>query len=826
MDFSWILLALFLIALISGMRKALTRSVLKNALRLGSVVVAFLITFGLQLGGVFQNSVAEVVKMFNLAAMLPGLEGVADIIGAFATTIAVPLVFFVPFFLIMWVLRIIIHFVVKIIDNAAAKKTAAPTAEPVSEPVEEPANEPVAEAVADEPVADEPKADTDEAASEEVAVDEAEQGEPDADSVAQDASDEAEKIVETDEAAAEEPAEEKVEEPVVEEKAETVDPVVEEKAEPTPEKPKKAKKKMKTGLYEECGWKRAISVATGAISGLLILAVMLMPMFYFMSIVTTATDSIEGSDADDSQIYMMVDIVDEYIASPYENSFVYSFYNAIGLTDLMNYTAKVGGKIELSTGTIYADDVLKGLISHGISAAAQITSAKSECNDVKNDVNAIISDPLVSSIVSDVAMQIIAGIELEEASEEDLISGLINNFIDYYKNADKQTISSDIQAIGQTVGVLAEERILAQLILSGELDLGAMLENEETLGNVVEAISGLSAFGPTIEGAFELGIEILGETLQIPANDAEVYENFLDDLLSKMVKADNTKFDQNTIKYYVYNCAQQGVKVSASNGIKGHSTFVAYVAHWEKVQAAFANASEDKSYGYFTIEINGQWYVYDKNTKDIIIYNGQEEYKDKISPVAGLINALALSSSTKEIDRDKLFSILTSYVASSNDATSVALANKILNKDSFTSDAVTIEKMLAATNFSDWTAEEKAQDSRLCVSIITKLLGLMDALGGTGSEAEGLGAAMDMIDQFQLLGETMDMMKQTSCIGNLPSLLIEGIVKNEMFTDFMKPSIAFQINNIVENNDKTYAECMNQIAGILKWAISSLGGVN
>jgi hypothetical protein len=70
----------------------------------------------------------------------------------------------------------------------------------------------------------------------------------------------------------------------------------------------------------------------------------------------------------------------------------------------------------------------------------------------------------------------------------------------------------------------------------------------------------------------------------------------------------------------------------------------------------------------------------------------------------------------------------------------------------------------------------------------------------------------------------MDTMKQTSCINKLPPLLIEGLVKNEMLSQFMKPSIAFQINNIVENSDKSYVDCMNQIATLIKWAISQFGG--
>jgi hypothetical protein len=674
MDLSWILLALFLVALIWGMSKSLTRSVVKNAMRLGTVVVAFLITFGLQLGGVFQNLVSTVVDMFNLAAQLPGFEGAVDLIKGLASTVASPILFGIVFFLILIVLRIIVHFVANAVDKAVAKK--AETAEQSAEaaPVEVAAEEAPA---------------TEEAPAEEVAEATEEKAEGETTEAAESAECEAaadEVVVEATEATAEEtPAEQTPAE----------EPAKVEEATAEPEKPVKAKKekKKKKGLYPECAWKRAISVATGAISGLLILAVVLMPIFYIMSLAGTATDAIADSDADDSQIYQIVDIVDEYVVDPYESGFVAGFYKAIGLSDLMNYTTKSGGKVTLESGdVVYADDVLKGLLSHGVSAAAQITSAKSECEDVKDDVNAIINDPVVSSILADVVMNLIADLELDPAEEEDLMAGLIENFVEHYKNADKATIEKDLSALGSAVGVLAEERIIAALI-SGNVDLEVMLEDEETLGDVVEAISGLSAFGPTIEGAFGLGIDILGETLMIPADDAEAYEIFMDDLLNQMVKSENVKFDANTVKYYVYNVATQGKKVSSTNGIKGHSMFLSYVAHWEKVQSAFAHASEDKSYGYFTIEINGKWYVYDKDNRVIVEYNSETEatYKDKISPVAGIINALTLKSTTSKLTRDNLYTILNAYVASATDEVSLEVANRILAQENFVSNAVTIE---------------------------------------------------------------------------------------------------------------------------------------
>ncbi len=798
MDLSWILLALFLVAIIRGVCKALSRSMLKNILRLGSVIVAFLITFGLQLGGVFQNAVAQVVGLLNLAAQLPALATASDLIAALASTFVGPFIFVIVFLLLLWILRVIIHFVVKIIDNAAAKKAAAAPAEaPAEAPVEAPAEAPVEATV--EATAEAPVEATAEASVEASACENPEEN-----------------------AEITSAAEENAEQPEA-----TADPVAEEPA-PAPAAEEKPKKKRRFP-YNECGWKRAISIATGVVSGLLLLGVLLMPSFYLMDVAESITTAASETDAEDSQIYQVLEVLDEHLVAPYRSSFVVSFYDTVGVSDLLNYTTRAGGKILLTDGkTAYADDVIKGIASNLISAAAQITSPTSDCATVGENINEIISDPVVSTILTDVVMTLIADVEMEEPAEDDIMGGLIATFVDYYKNADRETISEDLQSIGDVVGVLAEKGIIVKLA-GGNVDFATILEDGETLGDVVEAISGLSAFGPTLEGAFELGVEILGDTLQIPANDAEAYDIFIEDLLDQMVKDNSTKFDLATIQYYIYHTERLGLKATSGNGVKGYAQFSAYVAHWEKVQSAFAHASEDRSYGYFTMVINGNTYVYDSKDKVIVIYDESNadivaKYKDKVSPIPGLINALALRSTGSRLTRDNLYTILTAYAGSSStDTASLALANRMLDKDNFVSNAVTVDKMLAATNFSDWTDEEKAKDSRLCVDIIMSLLGIVDTMGNLNGEG-GAAAAIDFIDQFGVLGKTMDTMQQTSCINQLPPLLIEGIVKNEMLSQYMKPSIAFKINDIVESNENTtYEYAMNQIAGVIRVAISMSG---
>ena len=769
MDLSWILLALFLIALIRGVIGSLGRSFIKNALRLGTVIVAFLLTLVLQICGVFQGIAKAIIDalsgVIDIKEMLGSLSGVADVAFALVSTVISMIFFIIVFFVILGILRIFVPMITKAIENAISNKK-----EKSSKPVEE------------APIEVEPA---------------------EADPVDEQAAE-----AEQSNIAAEAAGIPKTTEMIEAEEAPT--PVVEE----TPVEEKKPKKKIK-GYHYECAWKKAISIVTSTVSSLLILSILLIPIFYTMSIALAATESLDDTDAKDSQIYKILDIADESVIDSYKRSFVYGFYNAIAIDDLMNYAVKTGGKITLDNGTtVYADDVLKTVLAHGVSIAMQITSEDSECEDVGEDIKAIVSDPAVSAILADLLISLIADVEVEETEESDLMSGIVNNFINGYKEADKATIEHDLAALGEAVGVLAEKKILTAFI-SDDVSTEAILRDKELLSDTVAAISGLSAFGPTIEGAFELGIEILGETLMIPADDAAAYEIFVDDLLDSMVKDKNATFDSKfNAAGYVNYCISEGKPISSYKALD------TYVKHWKKVQSAFAHASEDKSYGSFTIEINGRLYVEDGGY--MVEYT--DAYKDKVSPIAGIINELTRTSANGRLTRDDLYARLEAYLASSRaTGASAELARSILKPTTFVTKTVTVEKMLASTDFTDWTDEEKRDDSRLCVDIILDLLDLMDSLDNIG-DADGEDAAYTLVDQFIALGETMDTMKQTSCIGDLPELLLEGLVKHDILSAYMKPSVVFAINDLVKNNDKSYAHCMGQIADQIRFAISTVGG--
>lgn len=765
MNLQWILASLLAVALISGAVSSLFRSMLKNSLRLGALVVSFLITFILQICGAFQGLVNTLCEAINLASLLPSeLSGLGDVVPALISTVVSSVFFAVAFFILFWILCAVIHFVL----NAIEKKNAQ-RAEELSEAVSA------------------------------VAAPEEEGSEP-----------------------------ETVHDESTAEPVEAPEPEMAEKAE-------KANKKKKNPLYPECAWQRAISVSTSFVCSLLILAIILMPVSYTMGLVAEATHSIDGSDSKDSQVHEVIEVMDEYLVAPYEDSFVTGFYRVLGITSLTDYAIKAGGKITLESGkTVYADDSLRAILSSGLLAISQMTSETSECEDVERSVNALLSDPIVGSVAADLLMGVFADMELQEAEENDLATELVNTFIEHYKNADKATVQSDLGSLGKAVGILAQKKIIYNAMNGSSSDLSSLLEDGETLAGVVSGISGLSAFAPTIEGAFKLGVGMLGDTLEIPKDDAEAYDVLMNNLLEALngesaVAVRSRTFSYSKLEDFVLHCADNGKKItnSVNKNHEGYKSFTSYLDYWKAIRSALGYSSEDRSYGYFTINIDGKLYMYDTNDRKIyeVPDTQSTEYKDRfekrISPLEDLVRFIALGS-TSNMTESKLMTLLTQYTQSGENEQCVAVARRLISKSDFVTRATTVDGMLAATDFSDWTDEEKNKDSDLCVDIILNLLNMMDSLGESGEM--GTDDIDAMVDQFVTLGKTMDLMRETSCISELPPLLLEGLVCNEMFSQYLPPYVAYEFNDLVASGELTYTEAMNDLAATVRTLINGFGG--
>lgn len=784
MNFQWILLALFLVFLISETVKALYKPMLKNILRLVCVPVAFVITYVIQACGLFQLAATKIIGLLNVADKLGSYADMIDYLIAFASTLLSPTLFVFVFFVIFYILKVVhVNLVASSIQARINKQRRNDLKKTIKQE-----KEMVKKAIIE---------------NDKLLEEGLENGEEDGENVFSISyrglnDDEIEALV---------------------------------------EKRVKADKetKTKTGFFAESSEHKIVSVIVGAVSGILIFGVTLMPLFYTMDILSSATESIKNSDADDSSVYQIVDVLDDNIVTPYKESFVIQFYDSTALIDLIKSSVRTSAKIELEDGSkVYADDVIRTLLTHGVSAAAQLTSQKTEYKSLGDDIKAITANPLVASILSNAISERLVGVSVPEVEEGNMVSESKADFIEHYKNASTETISEDIAFISDAVVLLAKNGMLSDILNGESVDFDSILSDEEKFAAVVEAMSGVSAFEPIMSKLIKSGIENVGESLKIAYNDAEAYDAFVESLLEVLNKYRLPSVNMSQVNSFVKGCAESESHLVfdyAAYYANDADSFVEYLKRWSDIQNVFMNASEDKSLAYFTMEIDGQLYILDMgNISGVEDVNDMKKatltavadeaaYGNKISPLSDLINYLICNScSITDINTDGLSTILTNYISSTSDSHKVCkdLAASLLNKDSFISKGVTVEKMLDSLDFEDWTREKRKNDAGLCVSIITSFLDISENIGS--SEDSDIDT---MLDQFVALGRVMDLMTKTNCMNELPPLMLEGLVKTGSIGEIMTPAIVNQIVEKVQSNENlSYEGYMKSLSDTFKIAIS------
>lgn len=789
MNFQWILLAFFAVALMQGIVKALMRPMLENVLRVICVPVAFILTFFIQIIGGVQFLIDKGIEILGFLDILEAFKDTGSFLVASVATLLSPAIFVVVFLVLLFILNHVhVNLIMKYI-NSRAKRLAKKDFKIKVQMEKENAIKRAEESEARIAELREQGANPNEYAQYYQMPDEDE-------------------------------IEDMVEERVAREK----------------------RSRSRFGFFKESTEQKAISVVAGAVSGFLVFAILMMPVFHGMTVLSSVTDGIQNTDTEDSIVYQLVDVTDKHIVEPYETSFVIQLYDSLALVDLMNYTVRAGGRIELTSGEIvYADDIIKNLTKHTVGAAVEMTAPVPNVENLSTNLKVITSDPLILSSLTDALVFFMKDYEIPEAEEGDIIGGLISDLLLHYKNADRELISGDLSAITDVVVVITEKGIFTTLAAGQEFDFEAFLDNKQDLADILQAMTGLSVFDPVVGGTFKYGVEMLGGILGAPANNELAYDTFVQHLLEATAAAEGASFDVEAAKAFIAGCAASGTTKVVDHAVvdpEGFEAFLAYMMHWSTVQKAFMGASEDRSLAYFTMDVDGQLYIFNmgdiskiseladmkKATITAVSDPLADDYKNKISPVADLIHYLTVNSSST-MDEATLKTLLADYAELGSDEMCREVAGRLLDRDAFVSAGVTVENMVNCLDFDDWTAEEKEKDVEICVEVIFNLLDMMESLGAAAptegaGDMSGIGA---LLDQFVGLGKTMDLMAETSCMSELPPLMMDALVKHEMLSKIMTPAIVNQINDKVQNDpDITYEKYMESLVGVFKLALQAL----
>lgn len=482
MNFQWILLAIFISAIVLGIAKAITRPMLKNVLRFLCVPVAFIFTYILLVLGVFQSIIARIVAFLDLAAVLPGFDEVIDFAVALVSTWLTPLMFTGVFMILIFLFRTVhVNLIYLYVTRRKIRREKAELKARIK----------FEKAMAKAEVRENEK-----------------------------------RIREYIELNADKGVEDIIYDVYETPDKDDIEDMVEERVE------KEYKAKKKRGIFKESPEHKSISIVSGAVSAFLILAVFLMPTFHLMSNMGAITEAIKTTDADDTKIYHAIEVFDKHIVTPYEESFVFELYDSMGLVDLMNDMVRRGGKIINDDGSVtYIDTMSKNMTTSSVRLALEMTSGKSEHKNVANDITTLTSEPVIVSMMASSMVVLMQNIENPEPAEGDMVGAMIYNIIDAYKTADKQLFIDDMSAITETLVVIVEKNIITGL-LTGTFDPASLLEEPEILGDLLGAASGLSVFPVTLDGTFGMVIDMIAPMLGAPANDAAGYDSIMNSMIS------------------------------------------------------------------------------------------------------------------------------------------------------------------------------------------------------------------------------------------------------------------------------------------------------
>ena len=584
---------------------------------------------------------------------------------------------------------------------------------------------------------------------------------------------------------------------------------------------------------ENAGFK-ALSILSGAMGGFLVLGVMLMPMFYVMDIASCATSVVRDTECDDSQIWRVAEVIDNDVVEPYEKGITTNIYKYTGISYLMNSTTSLGGRIETDSGDkTYATKTLKTLLSNGVDLAISFQSEKSNDENLSNDLEALLSDPVLISVVSDIVIASIEDMEIDDSKvQEDLMSALVISLKEHYSQTDKSAISNDVKTLGNAVVYLNEQGHLMPLITNPNVaeGLGGLINDQKSLEGTVDILTGVSSYDILLEKIYEFEIESLSNILEIPHNDKEAYDVLVQHLLDALNAIEKDSIKMNNVQYFVEKYAASGESIesiffgnASAQDEKLYANWQKYQKGWKSVQDAFSASCEDTTLGSIWVEFDGNMYFYDG--KAYTFTRGNEIPKD-YSPVSPLCQYLVVKAVEREaeVTYDILIEWLEGY--DSDTSASSSLAKKIVNKEEFVSNAVTLEKMLASADFTSWDEETRRKDSKLIVQILMKLKTVATGLSGDSSDDDYISS---LTSQLGALGETLDIMCETSCIKELPSQLTEGMLQNDMFRKYINAGIVKELNDAVkDHDDMTYTSFMHSIEGIITLVIDKVdefGGV-
>lgn len=296
------------------------------------------------------------------------------------------------------------------------------------------------------------------------------------------------------------------------------------------------------------------SAVAGAVGGVLLSAVLLMPIFYLFSFASAAVTCSRTPCEEKIALYEELSILDENFVAPYEQAPAVTFYRMTGLSGLMCHTAELGSRTVVEGKEICAAQTVRSLLTHVPNLYLHMEAWTISDAPMATDLAALADDPFLlgtlADIISHEAKAYAAGqpgLFIEASGEgEGTTPYLLEVFASTYGDATTEEVRNDLHTILSAGSILAESDFFNDFTRAFRTGT----EGDEAMADVL--ISNLGHVGRLMDALYAEDPEHrLSDTIFDILLESEEVQKFITretiDELNRAVAAGETTYESFTL---------------------------------------------------------------------------------------------------------------------------------------------------------------------------------------------------------------------------------------------------------------------------------------
>lgn len=295
---------------------------------------------------------------------------------------------------------------------------------------------------------------------------------------------------------------------------------------------------------------RMLGGLVGAVQGVFIACVVMVPVFGSMSLVDTAVTAANNIPAED-RTEMLAQIVafDEEVYAPLKSDPAYQILAGIGVDKACTsvfYTLSSATDKDGNTVCFFSDLNSTIPVIVQVSQLGDVDFENLTADDIETirTLAASCADsPLLASTLSEAISGVAdalrdGGSFMGMTLPEDLDEGtaaFLNDVLDTLAEVDQDMIVSDLPEIVDFVAVFVEYDVMGSL--DGEGDLTALIKNKDFTTALLSAMTKSDILSPiAVSAVNNFGVNMIADTLGVPKNADEAYTNMVDSVVNELGK--------------------------------------------------------------------------------------------------------------------------------------------------------------------------------------------------------------------------------------------------------------------------------------------------